>query len=140
MHIYNDLLQGILIMERLLLLLLSLNSYQIKVHQLFMTTQTLTKPLKKKQEVSQLMQLVLNMKAKQGIMDMLTVRVTQIMLKIWLLVQLEWTEVSWSYQQLMELCLKQENIFFCADRLELKILLSSWINVILCKMKKCTNL
>jgi hypothetical protein len=51
-------------MERLLLLPQSQNSFQLKEVQNFLTMQTLTRPLKKKLEVSQLMRHALSMKAK----------------------------------------------------------------------------
>jgi len=69
-------------MERLLLLPQLLNSFKIKELQDFMITLTLIRLMKKKLEVSKLMQHVLSMKAKIGIMVTLIAQVTQIMLKI----------------------------------------------------------
>jgi hypothetical protein len=69
-------------MERLLLLPQLLNSFKIKELQDFMITLTLIRLMKKKLEVSKLMQHVLSMKENQGIMFMLIARIMQTMLKI----------------------------------------------------------
>jgi hypothetical protein len=62
-------------MERLLLLPQLLNSFKIKELQDFMITLTLIRLMKKKLEVSKLMQHVLSMKENQGIMFMLIARI-----------------------------------------------------------------
>jgi len=62
-------------MERLLLLPQLLNSFKIKELQDFMISLTLIRLMKKKLEVSKLMQHVLSMKENQGIMFMLIARI-----------------------------------------------------------------